>query len=301
MRVLVTGGAGFIGSHIVDALLERGADVAVVDNLSRGKREFVPRAVRFYEVDIRHPDLRDVLEHEKPEVVIHQAAQASVAAAVKKPAADAGINVVGTVNLLDACRLAGVRKIVYASSAAVYGNPKYLPVDEDHPVAPLSGYGISKYVPEMYLAVYRAGYGLDYTVLRYANVYGPRQDAQGEGGVVAIFTRRIRNGEAVVIFGDGEQTRDFVYVEDVVRANLAALHKGSGAILNVGTNIATSVNRLCAILKEVAGDFEISYTKPRPGDIRHSTLDNRRIRNVLGWKPQYSLRRGILETYRAVR
>lgn len=301
MRVLVTGGAGFIGSHIVDALIARGAQTAVLDNLSTGRFENIDPRVNFYKGDLRDEKfVRDTLRSEKPGYVIHHAAQIDVQTSVDNPATDAAINIMGTINLLEACRACGVRKIVYASSAAVYGNPRYLPVDEKHPVEPLSGYGVSKHTVEHYLAVYKALYGLDYIALRYANVYGPRQDATGEGGVVAIFTDRLLRRQRCRIYGDGRQTRDFVFVGDVARANLAALEVDSAAgsgIYNISTGLPTPVNELYGILREITGsDLEPEYCPPRAGDIEHSYLDERAAATGLQWRATRTLADGLRDT-----
>ncbi|MFZ5652589.1 MAG: NAD-dependent epimerase/dehydratase family protein [Bacillota bacterium] len=227
MKVLVTGGAGFIGSHTVDALAAAGAAVAVLDNLSAGRFENIKQNVNFYHGDLLEKDfVFHCAEKESPEVIIHLAAQASVPESLKAPDIDAGVNMLGSLHILEAARACGARKVVFASSAAVYGMPRYLPVDELHPAQPLSGYGLSKHTVERYLELYRQLYGLDYTVLRYSNVYGPRQDALGEGGVVSVFIDRIIGGKQPVIHGDGEQTRDFVYVCDVAAANLQAIDRG---------------------------------------------------------------------------
>ncbi|WP_027364680.1 SDR family oxidoreductase [Desulfotruncus alcoholivorax] len=303
MRVLVTGGAGFIGSHIVDALVARGCQTAVLDNLSSGRMENLDPRVNFYKGDLRDENfVRETLKSERPGYVIHHAAQIDVQSSVDWPAEDAAINVIGTINLLEACRSCGVKKIVYASSAAVYGNPRYLPVDEKHPLQPMSGYGISKHTVEHYLAVYRTLYNLDFTVLRYANVYGPRQDATGEGGVVAIFTDRMLRGRRVKIFGTGKQTRDFIYVGDVVNANLSALTGGGGGIFNVSTGMPTSVNELFDTLKEITGSTpEPEYCPARPGDIEHSYLDERAAASGLNWRAQTGLAAGLLETVKYCR
>lgn len=299
MRVLVTGGAGFIGSHIVDALAGAGARVAVLDNLSTGRLENIKQDVNFYHGDLLDRDfVAGCVEKERPGVIIHQAAQASAPRSLEDPAGDAGINIVGSVNLLEAARACGVRKVVFASSAAVYGNPRYLPVDHLHPVEPLSFYGLSKYAVERYLALYRDLYGLDYTVLRYANVYGPRQDPRGEGGVVAIFIHRLLRGDQPVIYGDGSQTRDFVHVSDVAGANLAALDRGSGMVFNISTGRPVTVNRLFEIMKEAAGyPGNPLYGTPRPGDIRDSCLDSSGAAGALDWTPGIELERGIKNTF----
>ncbi|MBO2521850.1 MAG: UDP-glucose 4-epimerase [Firmicutes bacterium] len=294
MRVLVTGGAGFIGSHIVERLLEQGHDVSVIDNLSTGREENLPRGVRLYRIDVTSPDIGEVFAKEKPECVVHQAAQVDVRKSVADPALDASVNVLGSINLLEHCRRAGVRKVVYASTAAVYGNPRTVPVPEDHPIQPASGYGISKYTVEQYLEVYRQLYQLDYTILRYANVYGPRQDPFGEGGVVAIFAHRIARRQPVTVFGDGQQTRDFVYAGDVAEANLLALDGGSGGVFNISTGAEVSVSRLIALFEGLTGHkAEVRHAPERPGEIQRSALDNRRAREVLGWSPRVSLDAGL--------
>lgn len=297
MRALVTGGAGFIGSHIVDELVSAGARVAVLDDLSTGSFENLNPGVNFYRAGVEGPELVELIERERPEVVFHQAAQVDVQRSLREPLADAKVNVSGTINLLEACRRSGVKKVIYASSAAVYGDPVHLPVDEGHPVAPLSCYGISKYVPELYLETYRRLYGLNYAVLRYANVYGPRQDTRGEGGVVAIFTVKLLRGEPPRIFGDGEQTRDFIYVKDVAAINLAAVKRGDGVALNAATGVPVTVNELFTNLKEITGSrLEAVYGPPRPGDIIHSYLDPAQARTATGWGPRYSLAEGLRET-----
>lgn len=294
MRVLVTGGAGFIGSHIVDHLLEEGHDVSVVDNLSSGKEDRIPAQVTFYRTGLRDAALPQAISDFRPECVVHQAAQVNVSRSVEDPFCDADTNVLGTLHLLEQCRRFDVRKVIFASSAAVYGEPVALPIDEQHRIGPLSPYGVSKLTVEHYLSVYRSLYGLEYTVLRYANVYGPRQDAHGEGGVVAIFAHRIAHGEGVVVHGNGDQTRDLVYVADVARANGLALHAGDGEIINVSFGQETSINELLAELGAAAGrEIRAEYGPPRSGDIFRSLLANDRARHVLGWTPRVTLREGL--------
>lgn len=295
MRVLVTGGAGFIGSHTVEALLEAGLHPAVLDNLSRGRRENLPDDIEFYQGDLRDAQtLSRVVEQFRPRAVIHLAAQVDVQTSLGRPDEDMAVNIGGTINLLEACRKYGVDKVVYASSAAVYGDPQYLPVDEQHPLRPLSPYGISKHTAEHYLEAYRAVYGINYVALRYANVYGPRQDATGEGGVVAIFADRVCRGRAPVIYGDGEQTRDFIYVRDVAAANLAALHRGDGLVANISTGRATSINQLYRLFRELVPAAPPSeYAPPRPGDIRHSVLDCRLAKRELAWQAINNLSEGL--------
>lgn len=253
MRVLVTGGAGFIGSHVVDAMLASGHEVIVVDDLSHGHRENIPAGIRLIVLDIRSPDLAAVFEQMHPEVVCHHAAQVSVSRSVADPVEDATLNVVGTVNVLEQAVKHNVRKVIYISSAAIYGNPQYQPCDEMHPIAPLSPYGLTKRIGEDYVQLFHKLYGLQYTIFRYANVYGPRQDTEGEAGVVALFTRRMLDGEATIIHGDGNQTRDFIYVGDIARANVVALTHADGAIINLGTGAACNVNNLWRNLKKITG------------------------------------------------
>ena len=299
MRVLVTGGAGFIGSHLVEQCIAQGYYTVVLDNLSAGKKENIHPKARFYQEDIGSPQVFSILLKERIDAVFHQAGQTYVSFSLRDPSKDALINIIGTINLLDACRRAKIKKVIYASSAAVYGNPRYLPVDENHALEPRSGYGISKQIPERYLALYKQLYELDYTVLRYANVYGPRQDASGEGGVVAVFIDKLMKGEAPCVFGDGEQTRDFVYVEDVVRANLLALYRGSGQVLNIGTGVPSTINELVSLIKKM-GPFSVEsrFAAERAGDIRESYLDPGKAKEVLGWTAQTSLAEGIEKTLR---
>ncbi|MDQ7820540.1 MAG: NAD-dependent epimerase/dehydratase family protein [Armatimonadota bacterium] len=297
MRVLVTGGAGFVGSHVAEAYLAAGHQVAVVDNLSTGRPEHVPSRAAFYPVDIRSAQLREVFERERPEVVNHHAAQASVAASVADPRADADVNVLGTVHLLTLCAQFGVRRFVFASTGgAIYGEPLRLPVDEDHPCAPLSPYGTSKLAAEAYVRLF-GRMGLSWAALRYGNVYGPRQDPMGEAGVVAIFARAMLDGRAPTIFGDGQQTRDFVYVEDVARANLLATDAAGCDVVNLGTGTETSVAEIFRILAALTGFRDPPrFAPPRPGDVRRIALDGTRARRWLGWAPQVPLEEGLRRT-----
>lgn len=294
---MVTGGAGFIGSHIVDALVESGHRVSVVDDLSTGKFENINLRVNFYRLAVQSADFSEAVAGERPDVIIHQASQVDVQRSLKDPLGDAETNIIGVINLLEACRRYKVSKVIYASTAAVYGAPVALPLDENSPVAPQSPYGASKLAAESYFKIYSAIYGISYTVLRYANVYGPRQDATGEGGVVAIFVDRLLRGESLHIFGDGRQTRDFVFVKDVVAANLVALNRGSGKTLNISTGAGLSINNLFRVLQSITGSpQEPVYRTPRPGDIAHSCLSNEKARQVLGWCPRYSLEKGLQKT-----
>lgn len=299
--VMVTGGAGFIGSHIVDALIKAKARVSVLDDLSSGSLANLDPRANFYHGQLQDAELvQAAVARERPVFVVHMAAQVDVQVSLRDIRADAAANIMGTLNLLEACRLSGVRKVVYASSAAVYGEPRYLPVDEQHPVEPMSGYGISKHTVEHYLTLYRALHGLEFTALRYANVYGPRQDSMGEGGVVAIFAHRLARGLQPVIYGDGRQTRDFVYVGDVAAANLAALEKGDGQILNISTGEPTTVTQLLQILCNVAGsEFMAEYQAGRPGDILHSRLSPLKAQAALNWQPLVPLEEGLGVTYKS--
>ena len=297
MNVLVTGGAGFIGSHIVDKLINEGLDVVVVDNLSTGKLENLNDKAKFYNLDITSEQLSNIFEKEKIDVVIHQAAQTDVQKSLQDPVYDSKVNINGTVNLLECCRKYNVRKVIYASSAAVYGKPNYLPIDEKHPIQPMSFYGISKFTPESYLKIYKELYGLDYTILRYSNIYGPRQDSKGEGGVIAIFIDKLLNEQIPIIFGDGEQTRDFLYVEDVAEANFQAIFKGDGEVLNISTNTRISINQLYTELTKILQlDFKPVYREARPGDILHSSLNNKKAIQTLNWQPKYTFSEGLLKT-----
>jgi UDP-glucose 4-epimerase len=302
MRTIVTGGAGFIGSHLVDLLLAEGHAVSVVDDLSTGKRRNVPPGAHLYDVDVRAPELSQVIRDERPEVVFHQAAQSSVKVSTDDPRRDAEINIVGLVNLLEACAASNVRKVVFASSGATYGNPRYLPMDESHPQMPESPYGITKLMSEHYLRYYMLDRGVAFTALRYGNVYGPRQDPHGEAGVVAIFTRQLLTGQTPTIHWDGQQTRDYVSVKDVARANLAAATLGDGHCYCIGTGRGTSVNTLYAQLSQAVGhDVEPNRSSRRPGDLRDAHFDCRRARAELGWEPTVTLSEGLTETVEAFR
>ncbi len=297
MKVLVTGGCGFIGSHITDFLINAGHEVAIADNLSTGNLNNLNKKAKLYQVDILSPEFENVFKDFGPEIVYHEAAQIDIQKSIKDTFFDAKTNVLGTICVLEMVAKYNVKKIIYASSAAVYGNPQYLPVDEKHVVAPMSFYGISKHTPEHYIKTYSDIHGFKYTVLRYANVYGPRQDPKGEGGVVSIFTNKFIAGESPTIFGDGKQTRDFVYVKDIAGANLAAIDKGDNEIINVSTNIPTTVNDISDSMKRAGNfDIEVLYGPARVGDIDHSYLDNTKGIELLGFKFKYSLDEGLKET-----
>lgn len=296
MRILVTGGAGFIGSHVVDAYIEAGHDVIVVDDLSTGKRENVHPEARFYHVDIRDEEkMGEIFAQERPDVVSHQAALANVRESMEVPVRYASVNILGSLVVYELARHYGVRKVIYASTGgAVYGEPEFLPVTEDHPINPLDPYGASKHAVEHYCYLYKHNYGLDYTVLRYPNVYGPRQDPLGEAGVVAIFTGRMLAGDVCIINGSGEQQRDFVYVGDVARANVLALERGSGGIYNLGWGRGTDINTIFCQLAQVVG-----YTRdpvhgpPKQGEVFRIYLDAEKARRELGWEPTVSLEVGL--------
>jgi UDP-glucose 4-epimerase len=298
VNILLTGGAGFIGSNIADAYVFAGHEVLVIDNLSSGKKENVPPAARFVLCDIGSDTAAEAIRTFRPEVVNHHAAQINVRASVADPMFDAQANILGTIRLLEACRQNGVRKFIFASSGgAGYGEQESFPADESHPTWPLSPYGAAKIAAELYINFYRAQYGLDYTALRYSNVYGPRQDPHGEAGVVAIFCERLLKGQVAVVNGDGEQTRDYVYVEDVVRANIAALERGGGRSVNIGTGIETNVNTIFRILRDLSGGSQEEIHGPSmPGEQRRSCLENLLALEELGWYPEVSLEEGLART-----
>ncbi|HJW89806.1 MAG TPA: NAD-dependent epimerase/dehydratase family protein [Anaerolineales bacterium] len=299
MKVLVTGGAGFIGSHVVDAYLAEGYHVVVVDNLSTGRLSNLNPAAKFYQVDIRSPQLSDVFEAERPDFVNHHAAQMDVRRSIAEPVLDADINILGSINLLECARRSMVRRLIYISTGgAVYGEPEYLPCDEEHPIKPICQYGASKHTVEHYLYMYQQNYGLDYTVLRYPNVYGPRQDPHGEAGVVAIFTGQMLAGEKVVINGDGEQERDFVYVGDCARCNLlAATTENYNSIYNLGTGRGTNINEIYEALVPLTGyKRQAVYGPAKLGETRRIFLDANKARQSLGWAPSVSLEEGLEQT-----
>jgi UDP-glucose 4-epimerase len=302
MRAIVTGGAGFIGSHLVDLLIAEGHTVAVVDNLSTGKPKNLNPRARFYEIDVRAAGLARVLRDERPEVVFHQGAQSSVKVSTDDPRHDADVNVLGLINLMEACVAAKVRKVVFASSGATYGNPHYLPMDELHPQQPEAPYGISKLVSEHYLRYYQRDRGVAFTALRYGNVYGPRQDPHGEAGVVAIFTNQLLAGQTPTIHWDGKQTRDYVSVFDVARANLLAATSGDGNCYCIGTGQGTSVNQIFGMLRDATGcSVEARHSDRRPGDLRHAHFDCARAKADLGWSPSVRLSKGLAETVESFR
>lgn len=305
MRALVTGGAGFIGSHLADRLLAEGHHVDVVDDLSTGAlpnladaRADRSRRFTFHRLDIREPDVIELLKHRQPEVVFHLGAQASVAVSVAQPVFDAEVNVVGSLNVLQGAVAAGTRKVVFASSGGtIYGLPEEFPVREGHPQHPVSPYGVSKKAVGDYLRYYREVQGLEYTALALANVYGPRQDPQGEAGVVAIFADQLLSGQRPTIDGDGEQTRDFVFVDDVVDAFVRAADRGDGLLVNIGTGEETTIQQLHDAMASLAGVTEPAHYGPaRRGDVRRSCLDPGRAEIHLDWKPFTALTDGLDRT-----
>lgn len=311
MKILVTGGAGFIGSHVVDSYIAEGYKVIVVDNLFTGKRQNLNSSARFYLMDIRSELLKEVFEIEKPEIVNHHAAQPSVPASVENSLLDADVNILGLLNVLECSVKYGTRKIIFISSGgAIYGEAEILPTPEEYLSRPSSPYAISKFVSEYYLNFYRNQYGLDFTVLRYSNIYGPRQVPHGEAGVVAIFMEKLLKGEVPTIYHyDGEpegMMRDYCYVEDVARANLLAIERGSGETFNIGTGVGTVTTDLYRNILNLMKSFgyakESIYNEPqkgpaRLGDIRKSCLDTRKAKNLFGWSSEYDLRAGLAKTF----
>jgi UDP-glucose 4-epimerase len=298
VKVLVTGGAGFIGSHVVDAYVAAGYEVAVADNLVTGREAHVHPRARLYRVDVASPDLAEVFARERPEVVNHHAAQASVSVSVRDPLADARANILGTLNVLDLSVRTGVRRIIYASTGgALYGEPERIPADEDHPVRPLSPYGASKYAGEVYVGLYTRLHGLPSFILRYGNVYGPRQDPFGEAGVVAIFATAMLAGREPTVFGDGTQTRDFVHVDDVAQANLLATAAGGSGVAHVATGVETTVNDIFRHVADAAAyHIPPRYGPPRRGDVYRIALDPAAARHALGWQARVPLGEGLERT-----
>jgi UDP-glucose 4-epimerase len=299
MKILVTGGAGFIGSNITDKYIENGHDVVIVDNLETGRLTNVNPKAKFYQMDIRSPELESVFLDEKPQIVNHHAAQMDVRRSVVDPKYDADVNVLGSLNLLENARKYQVEHIIYSSSGGtVYGEPEYLPCDEIHPIHPICPYGATKYIFEVYLEMYRFMYDMRYTVFRYPNVYGPRQDPHGEAGVVAIFTGQILKNLPITITGDGKQQRDFVFVGDVAKANvLATENSNDSAIYNLGSATPTDINQIFMALKEITGYPEEARHGPaKLGETRKIYLNADKIKNNLGWQPSVTLMDGLRAT-----
>jgi UDP-glucose 4-epimerase len=298
MKILVTGGAGFIASHITDAYTEAGHEVTIVDDLSTGRERNLNPKANFEKFDIRDPALATVFKNGQFDVVNHHAAQMDVRRSVADPVFDAQVNALGILNLLENCREYGVRKFIFASTGgAVYGEQNTFPADEDHPTWPICPYGITKLVGEKYLFYYREIHNLEYVILRYANVYGPRQNPHGEAGVVAIFSQRLLNGEQPVINGDGKQTRDYVYVGDLVRANVMALAYNKSDVFNIGTSVETDVNELFRIInRATGGNKEEKHGEAKSGEQLRSCLSYKKIERILGWRPEVSLQQGLQQT-----
>jgi UDP-glucose 4-epimerase len=298
-KIVVTGGAGFIGSHVVDLFIAQGYEVVIVDDLSTGRASNLNPSAKFYKMDIRDPKIREVFETEKPDYVSHHAAQMDVRRSVAQPLFDADVNILGSINLIEAAKAVKLKRFIYISTGgAVYGEPERVPVEETDPINPICQYGASKHTVEHYLFMYHYNYGLNYTVLRYPNVFGPRQDPHGEAGVVAIFTGRMMAGEQVVINGDGEQTRDFVYVGDCARANLLATKvEHQPGIYNIGWGLPTSVNDIFSTLAKVT-DYALSvrYGPAKVGETRHIYLNASKAKKDLGWAPTISLEEGLTKT-----
>jgi UDP-glucose 4-epimerase len=302
-KILVTGGAGFIGSNVADNFISLGHKVVIVDNLSTGFRENINPRAKFYKVDIRSKKIEEIFKKEKIEAVCHHAAQIDVRKSVEDPIHDARINIEGTLNLLSNCIKYKTKKVIFASTGgALYGEQDYFPADEKHPERPLSPYGIAKLAIEKYLYFYKEVFGLNYISLRYANVYGPRQNPWGEAGVVAIFTQKLLSGEKAIINGDGKQTRDFVYVKDVVKANLLALDYPESDFFNIGTGIENDVSTIFKLLRQKTGSKQKEIHKPgKPGEQRRSVLDCSKAKKLLRWSPKYSLENGLEETVKYYR
>lgn len=298
MRITVTGGAGFIGSHLVDRLIEDGHTVQVIDNLYTGNKEFVHSKAQFVELDIRDPNLYSVLEEFRPDYIFHEAAQTEVSTSMSDPMLDCDINLMGLINLLNAAVKLDVKKFLMPSSAAVYGNLDTLPLNEEMLGNPSSFYGLTKLTTEHYLRIYHEAFGLPYICYRYSNVFGPRQGNGGEGGVISIFAKAIVQGSPIIIYGDGKQTRDFIYVDDVVEANILGIQHQVTGIYNVSTGISSSVNLLVDEFRNISGkDIEVVYDKPRLGDIRDSVLATDKSEKELLFKAKYNLHDGLIKTY----
>lgn len=297
-KILVTGGAGFIGSLLVDSLIENSYEVVVIDNLSTGRKDNINKKARFYNIDIRDPGISDIFKEEKPDFVFHYAGQVSVINSVENPIEDASINILGSVNVLENCKNTNIKKIIFASSGGtVYGNPRKIPTPEDCPCDPFVPYGIAKLAVENYLNYFYRSFGLPFISLRLANVYGPRQSSEGEAGVIAIFFNNMLSGEQPIIYGEGKQTRDFVFIDDVVRASILAIESDKIGFLNVGTGRETAIEVIFDKLKELTGSkFNKMYNSKKQVGQTRSCLDCSKIKRELLWQPKYSLESGLAKT-----
>ncbi|KEZ52161.1 NAD-dependent epimerase/dehydratase family protein [Metabacillus indicus] len=298
MKVLVTGGAGFVGSHLVDEYIKNGYETVVVDSMISGNHLHLNSKAVFYEADICSEDFKEIVKKEKPDFINHHAANINVQSSIKNPDFDARVNILGTINVLESCVLLGGIPIIYPSSAAIYGTPKYLAVDEEHPINPISNYGISKYTPEQYIRVYHELYDIPYSILRYSNVYGPRQNSKGEGGVVSILLNSVLESSCFTKYGKGDQTRDFIHVKDVVNANIKATETILNTAVNISNNKQTSLNELINLFMEVSNkDLRVFEAEERTGDIKYSCLSNEKASLMLGWRAEHGLLGGISELY----
>lgn len=298
MKAVVTGGAGFIGSHLVEELIKKGIEVHVLDNMTAGNLSNVHPLAVIHTEDICSIEAKRIIVKEKPDVVFHLAAQADVARSINDPKYDADVNINGTINMLEACREITLKKFIFASTSGVYGDLQKDLISEEDLTVPVSYYGLSKLTAESYIRLFNHLYGIPYTILRYGNVYGPRQTAKGEGGVVAVFLERLKKGMPLNIHGNGEQTRDFIYVKDIVQANIASIEGGNQHTVQISTTKSTSINQLLEILERIhPSKIEALHTSTRIGDIKHSCLDNKKARQILNWQPQFNILDGITETY----
>ncbi|MGI5911907.1 MAG: NAD-dependent epimerase/dehydratase family protein [Syntrophomonadaceae bacterium] len=295
---MITGGAGFIGSHLSDYLLRNGHNVIIVDDLSTGNKKNINPLAQFYEFNINDDQVKQIFQKENPDYIYHYAAQVNVGRSQEEPLFDANSNIIGTIKVLNYAVKYKVKKLIFASSAAIYGNPLYLPLNEKHPTSPISFYGLSKSVAERYIKLFGHSFGLKYTILRFANVYGSRQQVAADGGVIAQFVSRYIKGESPIIYGDGEQTRDFINVDDVVEASYRALYLGDNEVLNVSTGEAVSINKLCQVLEGISGRKLLpNFGSLQKNDIKHSILDNRLAQRKLLWAPQVALKEGIEKAF----
>ncbi|MGB2698518.1 MAG: NAD-dependent epimerase/dehydratase family protein [Candidatus Zixiibacteriota bacterium] len=296
-KILVTGGAGFIGSHVADSFISLGHDVIILDDLSTGFRENVNPKAKFYQMDIRSPEVENLFEKEKFDILCHHAAQVDLRKSMREPVQDAEINILGSLKLIFYCLKYEVKEIIFPSSAGVYGEQDYFPADETHPKRPVSPYAMAKLVVEKYLEFYRRSKELEYVTLRYSNVYGPRQIPKGEAGVVGIFCENLLNHKEAKIYGDGKQTRDFVFIDDVVKANVLALDYNKSGVFNIGTSIETDINMIFNLIKDNLGSNQEEIHAPAvPGEQKRSALDITEAKKELGWEPECVLEKGIEKT-----